>query len=78
MIYSTFLKYNISFYIYENMPKMRCIPPRKIARYAKRKCHWTEIFVFPFFLSSAIIPVIKNKIKTTIPKYTTNGIPPIR
>jgi hypothetical protein len=54
---------------------MRWIPPRIIEKYARRKCHFTEIFVFPFFLRIAIIPVMKNRRKTTTPRYTTKGIP---
>ena len=44
------------------------MPPRVSERYARRKCHCTGIFVFPFRLSIAIIPVIKNKINVRIPK----------
>lgn len=57
---------------------MRWIPPRIIARYASLKCHLTEIFVFPLRLNIMRSPVMKNKIKTTIPRYTIKGIPPIR
>ncbi|MBN1861996.1 MAG: hypothetical protein JW840_11125 [Candidatus Thermoplasmatota archaeon] len=60
------------------MPNRRWMIPNRSARYANRKCHWTDSLVFPFLRSIATVAEENKKMKETIPRYTTKGIPAMR
>jgi hypothetical protein len=60
------------------IPKKPWINAKTIEKYASLKCHFTEIFIFPFRLNKAIKAVIINIIIVIIPRYIIKGNPKIR